>query len=261
MHFKEANKQLPAILLIGIALGVANFSLGVWPTLGQSLLQQVLISLVIGYLLLWIITNISEWLAPNISNTKKYLILVACFICVGMLGSVVESLVKYFLFQQTNYPIFSNGGTYLFNAILSTILGFSFYNYWFSLKANPANEEIIEEATIDTPLTTIPIKQGESISLHALDDILYFEAYDNYSFLFDLDGKKSLCNYSLILLEKKLPTNFLRIHRKYLINKEQILKIQPHLKGRFVLTFKDNNRSVLTSSSSYTAVIKQLTKL
>ena len=265
MHFEEVNKQLPAILLIGIALGIGHYAVGIWPTLGQSILQQVLISLVIGYLLLLVITNASDWLPPNISKIKKHALLVLCFSLIGILGAEVESLVRCFLFQEADYFRFHNEGGYLFNAILSNILGFSFYYYWFPIISNTANEEeekIIEEApTTEPPLTTIPIKQGESISLHALDNILYFEAYDNYSFLYDLDGKKSLCTYSLLFLEKKLPANFLRVHRKYLINKEQILLIQPHVKGRFVLTFKDKKRSTLTSSSSYTDVIKQLTKL
>ena len=265
LNFKEANSQLPAIILIGIALGIANYSIGVWPTLGQSILQQILISLVVGYLLLLIITNIPDWFPSNISTTKKYLILIACFSFIGFMGAEMEALVKCFLFQQEDYLLFNNKGSYLFNIILSTILGFSF-SYWFSLKQAAIKEEVmeepIEETTItDTPLTTIPIKQGESIVLHPLDTILYFEAYDNYSFLFDLNGKKSLCTYSLIFLEKKLPVNFLRIHRKHLINTAHILQIQPHLKGRFLLTFKDKKRSTLTSSNSYTNAIKQLTKL
>ena len=48
--FKIANQNLPWILLIGFALGFANYFLGLWPTLGQSLVQQVTISLVVGYL-------------------------------------------------------------------------------------------------------------------------------------------------------------------------------------------------------------------
>ena len=262
----EANKHLPAILLIGMALGIANFSLGFWPTLGQSLLQQVLISLVIGYSLLIVVTNTSQLFSTTTSDSKKYLILFSCFAFVGLLGAEVESLVKCFLFQQADYHFFNNSSSYLFNAILSTILGYSFYN-WLSQKEEPVKETVTQEQPIqellhqETPLTTIPIKQGESTLLHALEDILYFEAYDNYSFLFDLNGKKSLCTYSLLFLEKKLPTNFLRIHRKHLINTTHLLQIQPHLKGRYVLTFKDKKRSTLTSSASYTDVIKQLMKL
>ncbi len=265
LNFKQANKYLSSILLIGIALGVANFSLGFWPTLGQSLLQQVLISFIIGYSLLLVVTNASQWFSSVTSDINKYLILLACFFFIGLLGAEVESLVKSFLFQQTEYHLF-NSGSYLFNGILSSILGFSFYNWLFQKEAT-IKEAVIQEQPIpeilhqETPLTTIPIKQGEKISLHPLSSVLYFEAYDNYSFLFDREGNKQLCNYSLIYLEKKLPANFLRIHRKYLINKEQLLQIQPHFKGRYVLTFKDKGRSVLTSSTSYSDVIKQLTKL
>lgn len=76
-----------------------------------------------------------------------------------------------------------------------------------------------------------------------------------------MDGKKHLCSYSLLHLEKKLAPDFLRVHRKYLINKHQIAQIKPYLKGRFVIEFKDKHKTTITSSASYTHVIKSLMKL
>ncbi|MEM6801010.1 MAG: LytTR family DNA-binding domain-containing protein, partial [Bacteroidota bacterium] len=79
--------------------------------------------------------------------------------------------------------------------------------------------------------------------------------------LYDMEGKKSLGTDPLAFLEKRLPDNFLRAHRKYLINKMLIHQIKPHLKGRYVIEFKDKGNSSITSSQSYTEAIKSLIRL
>ena len=128
-----------------------------------------------------------------------------------------------------------------------------------STKEKVAKSEITDK--LQEKLTTIPIRKGENILLYPTAEILFFEAYDNYAFLFDFEGKKHLCNYSLLHLEKKLAPDFLRVHRKYLVNKHQIAQFKPHLKGRFVIEFKNKHKTTITSSSSYTHVIKSLMKL
>ena len=263
ISFQEANENLKWIGLVGLALGIANFALGTWPTLGQSIVQSMVMSLVIGYSIFLIIFNLPHFVSENISDFKKQLLFLFAFCLLGLVGSEIEALVRTFLFQQGEYHFLGGGGIYLFNAILTSILGFG-TNKWLSVTkiAAPQIEDSPPLEISNTELlTTIPIKQGENISLHSLESILYFEAYDNYSFLFDLEGKKHLCNYSLLFLEKKLPPNFIRIHRKHLINKNQISQIKPHLKGRYVLVFKDKKQSSITSSNSYTEVIKSLIKL
>ena len=263
ISFKKANEYIKWILVVGLAIGVANFALGVWPTLGQSIVQHIITSFIIGYSLLLVVFNLPHFLPDNISDVKKYGIFIILFSLIGFLGSEIEILVRRFLFQQGDYQFLTGGGIYLFNAILSTILGFGIQTW--VLGKNTTEIQIENQPT---PIqdqspeisTTIPIKQGENINLHSLENVIYFEAYDNYSFLFDLDGKKHLCNYSLLFLEKKLTQNFLRVHRKYLINKHQISQIKPHLKGRYVIVFKDKKQSSITSSNSHADIIKSLIK-
>ena len=254
IRFKEANQYVIWILLVGLALGVANFSLGSWPTLGQSLVQQLLISFTIGYGLFVVVFNLPE----QITAYQKYALLFVSFVVIGVLGTEVENLTKYFLFQQgSDYlPHFN---TYLFNCILTMVIGIG--TYFFVHKTTEPVQELVQADIPDVSLKKIPIRQGESVQLYDLEEIIYFEAYDNYSFLFDLDGKKQLCNYSLRYLQEKLSADFLRVHRKYLINTNQIYKITPHLKGRFVIEFKDKAKSSITSSTSYTDLVKGLTKI
>jgi len=146
--------------------------------------------------------------------------------------------------------------------VLSMILGFMTHS-WINLKSKKAiaKESLEEIPKTEENLSSIPIKQGEAILLYPIEDIIYLEAYDNYSFLHDLNGNRFLCNYSLIFLEQKLDQNFLRVHRKYLLNKNNIHQIKPHLKGRFIIEFKDKKRTTINSSSPYSDTIKELIKL
>jgi len=265
VDFTEANQNLIWIIAIGVALGVANHALGIWPTLGQSLIQQLSISLVIGYTLILIASSSTGWFSDNSPSYKRYAILILLFALVGMVGSEIDRIVKVYAFQQGSYTFLSLNGVHLFNGILSIILGFVTLNWVKSkrkdkiVKEAPKKLEVVDKLP-EKPMT-IPIRKGENILLYPIEAILFFEAYDNYAFLFDLEGKKHLCNYSLLYLEKKLAPDFLRVHRKYLINKHQIAQVKPHLKGRFVIEFKDKNKTTITSSTTYTDVIKSLIKL
>jgi hypothetical protein len=254
IHFKEANQYVPWIVAVGLALGVASFSLGFWDTLGQALVQQTLISLVIGYGIFVALFNRPKYL----SIQQQYLFLAILFIGIGILGTEIERLAKAFLFQQGEYQ-FPNTDAYLFNGILTLVLGGGFYAFVHSSVEKEEKEKV--SVQLESRLTNIPIRQGESTQLVDLNQVVYFEAYDNYSFLYDLEGNKQLCNYSLRYLEDTLGDNFIRVHRKYLINRTQIHTITPHFKGRFVIKFKDQACSTITSSSSYTDLIKGWMKI
>lgn len=268
INFKEANNYLGWIIAVGIALGIANYSLGFWPTLGQSCVQQIIMSLVIGYSLLVVVSNVPKWFA-NQQPIAEYTFLFCIFIIIGCIGTEIENLVRSFLFQEGPYQFLGGGGTYLFNGILSVILGYGTYSFFqnknrsiqnSSTDSDPA-PEITNPPKLKDQIQNVPIKKGEVVTLFPVEEIIYFEAYDNYSFLFDIHGAKHLCNYSLGYLEKKLDDNFIRVHRKYILHRHQIVQIQPHLKGRFVISFKDQKKSSIISSASYTETIKALIKL
>lgn len=264
IDFSKANQYWSVILLVGAALGVANYALGIWPSLGQSLVLQVLMSVVIGYPLIVISFNESSWWPLNFEPKKRYLILVGCFILIGLIGSELQLIANHLLFNQSGYQLFHAGGVYMFNGILTSVLGFMTLN-WTASKSDSTTEETKEAADLDQPvevkLSNIPLRKGESTTFMPLENIIYFEAYDNYSFLYDTTGKRSLCNYSLAQLEPRLRDGFLRVHRKYLVNTNKVASITPYLKGRFVIAFTDAAESSVTSSNGYSAVVKELIRL
>jgi len=267
--FQLANKYLPKIVLIGLILGCASYALGIWPTIGQSLFQQVAISLVIGYGLVLLADNLPSLVGSNSSNIMKYGLLFLLSGVIGIIGTEVEELVKCYAFNQGEYQFLSLRGHHFFNIILGAILGYSTLTLIGLKKETKEQSEISDETApsqaidnnISESLHAIPIRQGESTVLYPIDKVIYFESYDNYSFLFDTEGKKFLCNYSLLHLEKRLVDNFLRVHRKYLVHKDLITKITPQIKSRYTLEFNDIAKSTITSSTSYADVVKSLIKL
>jgi len=124
VNFKEANQNLTWIIAVGVALGVGNYALGIWPTLGQSLVQQVSISLVIGYFLILIAGNYALWFSENTANYKKYILLIILFILVGIVGTEIDGLVRAYAFQQHTFIFLQLNGIHVFNSIISIILGF-----------------------------------------------------------------------------------------------------------------------------------------
>lgn len=264
MTFRQANQYWPGILGIGLALGIANYSLGIWPNLGQSIVQQMVISVVIGYLSLLVCFNVQNRFT-RVKSTNKYASLILTFIVIGILGTFIQHLSSILLFPDHRLSL--STGPFFFNAILSSILGIMFY-HWVELRhpklpdeALPAGENVEEEREEVERLTKIPIRQGESISLFSIEDVIYFEAYDNYSFLHDIHGARILCSYPLSKLEGRLGDSFLRVHRKYLINQHHIQKITPHLKGRFVIDFTGKDTQSITSSTGYSEALKAMTRI
>ncbi|WP_020567788.1 LytTR family DNA-binding domain-containing protein [Neolewinella persica] len=250
------------IILVGLALGLANYSLGVYESLGRSMVLQVIISLLIGYPSLVIGHNARQWWPESTPSYRQQLWLLPAFFLLGLLATEGQLLADYLLFNVQNYRPFQAGGVYLFNGILSGILGMMLKS-WRPEALPPAAKTSVEAPGIprQEPLTKIPLRKGETTAFMALEDIIYFEAYDNYSFLHDSDGQRSLCNYSLVYLESRLDDRFLRVHRKYLINTGQIAGITPHLKGRYVITFTDTKSSSIRSSAGYTDRVKALLQL
>ena len=68
-------------------------------------------------------------------------------------------------------------------------------------------------------------EKGELVKID-LNQILYFEAYDNYSFI-HLPNQKKIINYTLKTVEEKLSASrFLRVHRSYIVNLDKITSLQ-----------------------------------
>jgi len=116
-------------------------------------------------------------------------------------------------------------------------------------------KEIGQEKETNAYITTIPVKTGPKIQLIPVSDIYYFGAKDKYVFLHTYDDEK-LLDHSLTHLESRLPPEFIRVHRSFIINKHKVKEIQKYFKGGFVFTLCDTSNSRIKSASSFTEDIK-----
>lgn len=270
-NIKQANRFLPHIVFVGLGIGTANYIMNVNLNWIQSIIQSLSTSFIIGYTLIIIGLN-KDWFTSYFgSKVKLYAFIFLAFFLVGVFATEVEHVIRSLVFQNQQLRLFSSGKMYVFNGIIAMVLGYSFFQNAF-LKNKNSKPDVHQEhwqlqknktngpLNTTNSITNVPVKQGGNILLIPIEDVVYFEAFDNYSFVYTQTGEKKLCDYSLLFLEKRLHENFSRVHRKYIVNKSHIKKIKPHLNGRYIIVF-DNTLASITSSKSYSTTIRKLIKI
>jgi len=118
-------------------------------------------------------------------------------------------------------------------------------------------QEIISQFQTPQKASALAIKTGDRIILLRYENITHLEAQDNYVFAFTSDGQKYLTDQSLTGLEEKLPSQFYRIQKSYIINKERIKEMHRHFSGRYLFIMDDKAGSRLTSGRTYHDTIKK----
>jgi two-component system LytT family response regulator len=102
----------------------------------------------------------------------------------------------------------------------------------------------------------IVVRNGGDIEIVAASDIIYIEAYDDYVKIFTKDSyylKKKTMNYYEQTLDNSV---FFRTHRSFIINLQQLSRIEPMEKNSYVAILK-NSKKVPLSRSGY-ARIKEI---
>lgn len=117
-------------------------------------------------------------------------------------------------------------------------------------------QEIIRQFQAPQKATALPIRTGDRITLLRYENIVYLEAQDKYVFVFTMDGQKHLTDQTLTTLSEKLPTNFHRIHKSYIINKEKIREMHRHFNSRYLFMMDDKAGTRLTSGRTYHDAIR-----
>jgi two-component system LytT family response regulator len=118
-------------------------------------------------------------------------------------------------------------------------------------------QEMIRQFQSPKKATALTIKTGDRIILLRFDTITYLEAQDKYVFVFTQDGQKYLTDQSLALLIEKLPPQFYRIQKSYIINKDRIKEMHKHFNGRFLFIMDDKSATRLTSGRTYYDDVKK----
>jgi two-component system LytT family response regulator len=125
-----------------------------------------------------------------------------------------------------------------------------------------ASEKNIQELLENTPKqpdekNRIVVKNGSDIRIVPMPDVMYIEAYDDYVKIFTKDTyflKKKTMNY----YEQVLDSNqFFRTHRSFIINLQELTKIEPLEKNTYVVLLK-NGKKIPLSRSGYSKLKETL---
>lgn len=103
----------------------------------------------------------------------------------------------------------------------------------------------------------IVVKNGSDIRIVPVQDVMYIEAYDDYVKLFTKDTyylkKKTMSYYEQVLDQSK----FFRTHRSYIINLQELTKIEPLEKNTYIAILK-NGKKIPLSRTGYTRLKEML---
>lgn len=118
-------------------------------------------------------------------------------------------------------------------------------------------QKLAENFTADTQLNRIVVKTPKAMVVIPVEDILYLEAQDDYVMIHTADTrhmKKQTMKY----FEDRLdPSLFIRIHRSYIANVNQIKKLEPYEKDSYLAVLK-NNTKLKVSSTGYKSLKEKL---
>jgi len=103
----------------------------------------------------------------------------------------------------------------------------------------PASELLTKKPETAGPVNRIVVRKANSINIIPVDQVRYVEAQDDYVMIHHSTGK-AMKQQTMKFYEENLPkTDFVRIHRAYIVNVSEIKQIEPY--------GKDNHVAILNS--------------
>jgi len=117
--------------------------------------------------------------------------------------------------------------------------------------------QLSENLTTDTFLSRIVIKSPKAMNIIPVDEILYFEAQDDYVMI-HTQASRFMKKQTMKYFEDRLnPDQFARIHRSYIANVAFINKLEPYSKDTFIAVFK-NGAKLNVSNTGYKTLKERL---
>jgi two-component system LytT family response regulator len=117
-----------------------------------------------------------------------------------------------------------------------------------STASTPPPQALIETVSQPEEKNRIVVKKGTNIVILPVHTIFYLEAFDDYVKIHTKDGfylKKKTMSYFEQTLDTK---EFVRIHRSYLLNLQELTRIEPMEKDNHVALLKSGVRIPLSQS-------------
>ena len=96
----------------------------------------------------------------------------------------------------------------------------------------------LAEAATEESLKRIVVKSGQKINVFPVENIHYIESQDDYVMIYTNNGK-FLKQKTMKFFETNLDQyQFIRIHRSYIVNVDQIVQLEPYEKDNYLCVLK-----------------------
>jgi two-component system LytT family response regulator len=106
----------------------------------------------------------------------------------------------------------------------------------------PASQLLAKKPEPVSPVNRIVVRKGNAINLIPVDQIKYVEAQDDYVMIHHSNGK-ALKQQTMKFYEDNLSkTDFVRIHRSYIVRVEEIKRIEPYGKDNHVAILQSGDK-------------------
>ncbi len=121
----------------------------------------------------------------------------------------------------------------------------------------PSVKEFVNNLAATEKTERIVVKTGTKIHVIPVNTLLYIEAQDDYVMVYTAEGKflkqQTMKHYEKSLDEKV----FVRIHRSYIVNIHEMLRIEPYEKDSYQVVLK-NSTKLPVSKTGYSLLKKAL---
>lgn len=118
-------------------------------------------------------------------------------------------------------------------------------------------EKMVENLTNFIPLDRVVVKDNKGIHILSTQEIHYIEAQDDYVLLYTNQGR-FIKKQTMKNLEQRLSASqFVRVHRSFIVNVLEISRIEPYEKDSFIAKLK-NGSKIKVSASGYKTLRQHL---
>jgi two-component system LytT family response regulator len=105
-----------------------------------------------------------------------------------------------------------------------------------------ASQLLSKRPASSSPVNRIVVRKGNAINLIPVEQIRYVEAQDDYVMIFHSAGK-ALKQQTMKFFEENLPrTDFVRVHRSYIVRVDEIKRIEPYGKDNHIAILQSNEK-------------------
>ena len=112
----------------------------------------------------------------------------------------------------------------------------------------PASQLLAKKPELTSPINRIVVRKANSINIIPVEQVRYVEAQDDYVMIYHSSGK-ALKQETMKFYEDNLPkTDFVRIHRSYIVRVEEINKIEPYGKDNHIAILRSGDKLPVSRS-------------